>query len=136
MSSLEDQRLFLIGRQVLTLGASSNLISVKCRNCRRDLPIDQSQIQVHDLLESQRTPNFKVSSTARIVSSFCSSLFIEHSEWMLADYEVQCGKIACPNCKFKLGSWSWTGTSPPLLISRISLLLWPMDFSCVCLTVQ
>jgi hypothetical protein len=38
----------------------------------------------------------------------CSSLFLDHMEWMGDCLDVQ-GKLECPKCKSKLGTWKWDG---------------------------
>lgn len=59
-------------------------------------------------LEEQLTHNRPASATP------CpTSLFIEPMQWMTRDAafpRAADGKLLCPTCRAKLGSWNWRGT--------------------------
>ncbi|RMX67419.1 hypothetical protein KXD40_002917 [Peronospora effusa] len=43
---------------------------------------------------------------------FCAGIFIEPMVWMMTLSSVisnNNGKLLCPSCKAKLGSWNWLG---------------------------
>lgn len=42
----------------------------------------------------------------------CAGIFVEPMQWMAADFAFlgkNDGKLLCPSCKAKLGSWNWIG---------------------------
>lgn len=60
--------------------------------------------------------------------SACGAFYVEPMAWMvdacngLASKE---GKLACPSCKSKIGSWNWIGVKCVLLsIAALGLLGW------------
>ena len=65
----------------------------RCRGCRFKL-FDSGALEAHSLVEQKRP---------------CTSWFLEEPEdWMVLD-DTQQGKLSCPRCEAKVGSWDWAG---------------------------
>ncbi|XP_033105784.1 dual specificity protein phosphatase 12-like isoform X2 [Anneissia japonica] len=87
----------------------------KCRKCRRVL-ISRENVIGHDQGTGQEAFKWhKRSSPVEVASdptrqSTCTSLFIEPVSWMKSAVvgTIQ-GKIACPKCSAKIGSFNWSG---------------------------
>ncbi|CAL8464986.1 g4521 [Coccomyxa elongata] len=72
----------------------------RCRKCRRLLATEKNSIQA----ELGENRGYGPSGAQE------ASLFVEPMQWMteLSSGEVS-GKLYCPNCKARLGSYSWSG---------------------------
>jgi len=48
--------------------------------------------------------------------NLCNVYFIERQDWMegIDDETIVSGKINCPKCKSKLGSYNWSGNNESL----------------------
>ncbi|XP_050536924.1 dual specificity protein phosphatase MPK-4-like isoform X2 [Daktulosphaira vitifoliae] len=78
----------------------------RCRKCRRILAL-QSNLLPHFANEKLSWKDSKL-STNFLESQLCSSTyFVEPLSWMSVTQSAN-GKINCPKCHSKLGSYSWT----------------------------
>lgn len=81
-----------------------------CRMCGQAL-FKPEHIRDHDKMDGGQSYTFegKVRDNIAGADIDCRSFFIEHLKWMnLPEGEIE-GKLTCPKCKGKLGSWSWRG---------------------------
>lgn len=81
-----------------------------CRMCGQAL-FKPEHIRDHDNMDGGQSYTFegKVRDNIAGADIDCRSFFIEHLKWMsLPEGEIE-GKLTCPKCKGKLGSWSWRG---------------------------
>uniref|UniRef100_A0A5S6QW09 protein-tyrosine-phosphatase n=1 Tax=Trichuris muris TaxID=70415 RepID=A0A5S6QW09_TRIMR len=87
---------------VSTPSMGSHPVSVlfRCRGCRRPLFTNRALLE-HTFLGSQGK------STNRNVCSL--SNFVNPVEWMNQNIGIQQGKIHCPRCSARLGSFRWAG---------------------------
>jgi len=94
--------------------AQSRLL--KCRKCRRPLA-RASSVMAHGRgkTKAPATPPPDGAGDVREKDEpQCTmGLFIEPVEWMKDDILVLEGKLACPKCKAKVGTFSWVGQSCP-----------------------
>lgn len=78
---------------------------------RRPLASEENIVE-HDAGSGQEAFSFRRRDATASVAGVgtCSSLIIEPMEWIdgLADGHVE-GKIVCPKCNSKLGSYKWSG---------------------------
>ena len=88
-------------------------LQLSCRKCRKVL-VSGNDIFLHEPGSGQasfswrkRDQNINKNGNMNI----CSVYFIERQDWMegLEEENVVSGKINCPNCKSKLGSYNWSG---------------------------
>lgn len=84
---------------------------VKCKKCRRVLFTERNFLE-HEAgtgqLSFQHAKRSK--STKTIGRVLCSSMFSEPMEWMAEILTEHGGKICCPKCTTRLGSYSWSGS--------------------------
>jgi dual specificity phosphatase 12 len=81
-----------------------------CRMCGQAL-FKPEHIRDHDKMDGGQSQTFEGKVRDNIAGSDidCRSYFIDHLKWMnLPEGEIE-GKLTCPKCKGKLGSWSWRG---------------------------
>ncbi|CDW81690.1 dual specificity protein phosphatase 12 [Stylonychia lemnae] len=77
-----------------------------CKKCRKVL-FTQDNVEEH----ISKVKNHNVRRGERIAAvDECSSIFIQQLEWIALDEESQTGKISCPKCNDKLGSYSVYGS--------------------------
>jgi len=93
--------------------APTSLLKIRCKRCRRALIYPENVID-HEPGKGQlafpyrkRNPGFPRNHNQEEV---CSSYFIEPMSWIegLQGGSIE-GKIDCPKCHTKLGSYSWRG---------------------------
>ncbi|XP_064617018.1 dual specificity protein phosphatase 12-like [Liolophura sinensis] len=91
----------------------------KCRKCRRPL-FRRSGILPHSQGAGDAAFDWRSQQSARGKHSLIGqeelcqrSLFIEPVEWMRNDILAMEGKIICPKCCAKLGSYNWFGERCP-----------------------
>lgn len=81
----------------------------KCKQCRKSL-FHQSNIIPHLQGQDLYWNNFKQQLIMQLSQNICKhSLFIEFLPWMTEAQNVHSGKISCPECGSKIGSFSWKG---------------------------
>ncbi|XP_074655411.1 dual specificity protein phosphatase 12-like [Tubulanus polymorphus] len=90
----------------------------KCRKCRRPL-FRATGIQSHEVGQGDAAFDWRAhylkqkpnqAAAAAGTSDACNqSLFIEPVQWMSEAIMVLEGKLACPKCHCKLGSFNWCG---------------------------
>jgi dual specificity phosphatase 12 len=108
-------------------------LQLSCRKCRFVL-VSGDNILIHEPGSGQasfswrkRDQNINKNGNSNI----CNVYFIERAEWMegLDDENIVSGKINCPKCKSKLGSYNWSGMqcscgnwySPAFIIQKKSV---------------
>mmetsp|Transcript_24642 Transcript_24642/g.38743 ORF Transcript_24642/g.38743 Transcript_24642/m.38743 type:complete len:209 (+) Transcript_24642:685-1311(+) len=95
----------------------------RCKGCRRAL-FDRISVVGHGTKDSNSVVAFRQppwqhkSNPIRSLSdngASCSSIFVEPMDWMVKasseapGWSSSEGKLTCPGCSRKLGSWSWGG---------------------------
>lgn len=76
--------------------------------CFRRIVALQSNVLPHNINEKLSWKDSKWSSADYSSSQLCSdTIFVEPMSWMLVN-QSESGKINCPKCRSKLGSYSWT----------------------------
>ncbi|XP_069696399.1 dual specificity protein phosphatase MPK-4 [Periplaneta americana] len=79
----------------------------RCRKCRR-IVASASNVLPHVPKEKQTWTDKKWSTGDRETMVLCSeTFFVEPLAWMPSITQSLQGKLHCPNCKSKLGSFSW-----------------------------
>ncbi|XP_015364696.1 PREDICTED: dual specificity protein phosphatase 12-like [Diuraphis noxia] len=78
----------------------------RCRKCRRILAL-QSNLLPHYINEKLSWKDSKLSSDYAGSQQCSDTIFIEPMTWMSVS-QSESGKINCPKCQSKLGSYSWT----------------------------
>ena len=90
----------------------------RCRACRFPLFIDSDISEKHndsitDGSMGYSNKSFRGKRGQRATERICSSYFIEKMEWMAAEpmnnLEENEGKLHCPKCQARLGTWHWDG---------------------------
>eukprot|EP00347_Sterkiella_histriomuscorum_P004360 403360750 len=76
-----------------------------CRKCRMTL-FDQDVVEEH--ISEVKKHNVRRGERYEM-SDECSSIFIQHLEWIKIDEEQNKGIIECPKCKAKLGTYTVYG---------------------------
>lgn len=101
-----------------SLSSSSEAV-YKCRKCRRSL-FRESGIITHSSgfgrssFSKESKVNKTVKSQVHNPELPCSdSIFIEPVVWMQNTILQQNGKLNCPNCQAKIGSFRWAGETCP-----------------------
>jgi dual specificity phosphatase 12 len=88
-------------------GEDRVLFTVRCRKCRRELCTSEDCVD-HEKPEEdkafQRRSKYGMHANAQ-----CNSLFLEQQEWFGDTSEPE-GKILCPHCGARVGTWKWHGT--------------------------
>ena len=105
-----------------------------CRSCRKVL-FDQSQIVPHPPQPTLHPSSFKYRRKPEVVSTSttetspspsesagtssmiqedaqqdsCTSYFVEPSQEWMGGVSAQEGKLVCPKCSTRIGSWKWGG---------------------------
>eukprot|EP00055_Hartaetosiga_balthica_P005619 m.16740 g.16740 ORF g.16740 m.16740 type:complete len:320 (+) comp4662_c0_seq4:305-1264(+) len=110
MDGYAEAALSVLGRDPTKLTERpSNPITttIKCKKCRRLLMLNLNLLS-HEPGQGQLSFKYHRREPGMDVS--CSSLFCEPLEWMngVCDGEVE-GKILCPKCDFRLGTFNWSG---------------------------
>ncbi|GFY39089.1 dual specificity protein phosphatase MPK-4 [Trichonephila inaurata madagascariensis] len=115
--------LYHLGRQVSygnNFGAIQNYLSkfkekeldgdkFKCRNCRKCLFL-KSNIIPHIQGQDLYWNNFAQQLISEQSQTVCkNSLFIEFLPWMIEAHQSISGKIHCPECDSKIGTFYWKG---------------------------
>ncbi|XP_025112847.1 dual specificity protein phosphatase 12-like [Pomacea canaliculata] len=107
-----------------TASKSSEDIVYKCRKCRRPL-FRQSVVLSHKKGEGEsafdwrskippKASEMKPENLEAELEAKCDiSLFVEPIEWMKGKIEHMEGKLSCPKCSAKLGSFVWYGERCP-----------------------
>ncbi|KAG8194697.1 hypothetical protein JTE90_028011 [Oedothorax gibbosus] len=81
----------------------------KCRQCRKCL-FTQSNVIPHLKGQDLYWNNFAQLAVSEPPPIVCeNSLFIEFLPWMMEAHQSLSGKIYCPECKSKIGSFCWKG---------------------------
>ncbi|KAG0233409.1 hypothetical protein BGW42_007494 [Actinomortierella wolfii] len=85
---------------------------LKCKKCRRAL-VSRDAVITHLPGQGQasfqyRKRNGTLNVTEPVNSVTCQSYFIEPIEWIQGLHELE-GKISCPKCDSKLGTFNWAG---------------------------
>ncbi|POM77855.1 Hypothetical protein PHPALM_4694 [Phytophthora palmivora] len=73
--------------------------SICCRKCNYVLCTTRNQVS-------------HISPDTAISNDICAGIFVEPMQWMVSDsvfVRNNDGKLLCPSCKAKLGSWNWIG---------------------------
>ncbi|KAL4173441.1 hypothetical protein KRP22_005395 [Phytophthora ramorum] len=70
--------------------------SICCRKCNYVLCTTRNQL-THTSLDTA------------VSGGVCAGIFIEPMQWMTDFIRNNDGKLLCPSCKAKLGSWNWIG---------------------------
>lgn len=86
-----------------------NFSSYKCKKCRYMLFTSENKLKHSKPEEEGRSikPNYK---KGLIESGECTKdIYIEPVNWLLDHIQELDGKIMCPKCNAKLGSYSWCG---------------------------
>eukprot|EP00249_Psilotum_nudum_P019210 c27142_g1_i4 orf=512-1420(+) len=86
--------------------------SYRCKRCRRILAVESNV-----LLHSPGKGDVSFRRKKRDKSLFdeerepgCTSIFVEPMQWMNTVQEgVVMGKLSCPNCRARLGTFNWAG---------------------------
>jgi len=78
----------------------------RCRKCRRILAL-QSNLLPHYVNEKLSWKDSKLSSDYSGFQLCSDTIFVEPMTWMSVS-QSESGKINCPKCQSKLGSYSWT----------------------------
>lgn len=94
--------------------APPSVLKIRCKRCRRALIYPENVIE-HDSGKGQAAFNYRKRDHAfprnNHQEETCSSYFIEPMSWIegIEDGSLE-GKIDCPKCHTKLGSYSWRGS--------------------------
>eukprot|EP00698_Gefionella_okellyi_P006473 TRINITY_DN15807_c0_g1_i2.p1 TRINITY_DN15807_c0_g1~~TRINITY_DN15807_c0_g1_i2.p1 ORF type:complete len:273 (+),score=25.63 TRINITY_DN15807_c0_g1_i2:247-1065(+) len=80
-----------------------------CFKCRRCLFVEDN-IVMHDQGKGQQAfaPRKREKSTTKLAPPECTSWFVEPVAWMKLSVDND-GKIECPKCAARLGSYVWSG---------------------------
>eukprot|EP01116_Phalansterium_solitarium_P001238 TRINITY_DN11013_c0_g1_i1.p2 TRINITY_DN11013_c0_g1~~TRINITY_DN11013_c0_g1_i1.p2 ORF type:complete len:354 (+),score=68.64 TRINITY_DN11013_c0_g1_i1:33-1064(+) len=76
-----------------------------CKMCRQRL-FDERDVTPHEVGEGQTA--FKWHKRANTGEPACTSLFLNEMDWM-GDVSDVVGKLCCPKCQSRVGSFSWAG---------------------------
>lgn len=91
--------------------------ALRCRACRR-LVASAEHVVAHEAGGGPAAWGAHATATASPTGPACSSLFVEPLAWMREQMGEQvAGKLSCPKCAARLGSFSWAG-------SRCSCAAW------------
>eukprot|EP00727_Mastigamoeba_balamuthi_P010668 m51a1_g6223 putative dual specificity protein phosphatase 12 (147) ;mRNA; f:226635-228472 len=81
-----------------------------CRMCRTEL-FAEGAIVAHPPMSAKQQssgPKFRGKRPANEEPMPCSSFFVEAAEWMGKLDDVE-GKLVCPKCSARVGTWKWDG---------------------------
>ncbi|ELU15396.1 hypothetical protein CAPTEDRAFT_176337 [Capitella teleta] len=85
----------------------------KCKKCRR-LLFRHTSVMPHEVGVGDAAFDWRRKETASVEGASCTqSLFVEPVLWMQRDILTMEGKIGCPKCNAKLGSFNWFGERCP-----------------------
>ncbi|KAF9166367.1 dual specificity phosphatase 12 [Actinomortierella ambigua] len=111
-----------VARPAMGRPASAGPRPLKCKKCRRAL-VSRDAVITHFPGQGQASFQYRkrdgtlhvseavqsnISPIQPAVSTTCQSYFIEPIEWIQGLHELE-GKISCPKCDSKLGTFSWVG---------------------------
>ncbi|KAJ3093967.1 hypothetical protein HK100_006330 [Physocladia obscura] len=119
-AAAEQQLLGTITKLKLTASPTSSTVAyLRCKTCRRAL-VPITSIISHEVGAGQAAFQYRKRDTAiarlqqQSTSSTnrCAGFFTEPMDWMreVSDGSIE-GKVLCPGCDAKLGSFSWPGIS-------------------------
>ncbi|ORX47270.1 hypothetical protein BCR36DRAFT_94803 [Piromyces finnis] len=88
-------------------------LQLSCRKCRKVL-VSGDDIFIHEPGSGQASFSWrKRDQNLNKIGNMnvCGVYFIERQDWMegLEEENIVSGKINCPSCKSKLGSYNWSG---------------------------
>ncbi|KAG0355529.1 dual specificity phosphatase 12 [Podila minutissima] len=105
-----------------TIFASASQRPLKCKKCRRAL-VARVSVVTHTPGQGQSSFEYRkrdatlnvteaihtdISKINPVASTVCQSYFIEPVEWIQELHGLE-GKISCPKCDSKLGTFNWSG---------------------------
>lgn len=110
MLSKDEIGKFMTEFSKLPPARSEQKFSVKCKNCR-DLILTDADVIEHRVSQLLTWENILFSHSEGSKSPVCTDgLFINPQPWISHQDE---GKINCPKCNQKLGSFKWKGSRCP-----------------------
>merc|ERR1712046_543734 len=82
-------------------------VYVKCHTCRKSL-FKKEKVLDHVVGLGQSSFSWK-KREKREKLVVCTSFFVDESVFNYLNLSETEGKITCPHCKSKIGSWNWSG---------------------------